>query len=217
MRQVLASVYVLAHNVAKPATEEESVPLPKAALLPSEAFAEQMREARQERGWSLADTSDRLRDRLGVSMHRSTVDKLERGRKARSVSLDDAFVIAAALDAAPLHLMVRRDKGRMRLHAAGRRPTYAAAEVREWVKGNIPLLGTYQDVRDLRFFEEFAPASEKGPVPGFAEIVNLTNDISEAHQDQDGEALEAAVDRLQAELELQRGHAKRLQRLGKGK
>lgn len=189
--------------------------LPKTALLPSEAFAEQMREARLERGWSLADMSDRLRDRFGVGMHRSTVDKLERGRKARSVSLDDAFVIAAALDVAPLHLMVRRDKGRMRLHASGRRPAFNASEIRAWVKGEVPLVGTYSDVRDVAFFNDFKPPEEEArrQTPHLAEIVKLVNDLTEAHQDKDGKALEKTVEALEAELELQRGHAKRLQRL----
>jgi transcriptional regulator with XRE-family HTH domain len=191
------------------------MPLPRNALLPSEAFAEQMREARLERRWSLADMAERLEERLGVSMHRSTVDKLERGRKARSVSLDDALVIAAALDVAPIHLIVRRDKGKMRLHAAGRRQTFAASEIRHWIKGEVPLLGTSREVADLRFFDEYRPEEEieRKQTPGLAEIVKLANDIIEAHQSRDGEALENAVAELEEQIAHQRVHAKRFKRL----
>jgi transcriptional regulator with XRE-family HTH domain len=72
-------------------------------LTPSEAFGRRLKEVRDRNGVSTASLMRRLDD-LGFRMRRAAIYEIEQGKRA--VSLDEAFALAAALDVAPLFLMV---------------------------------------------------------------------------------------------------------------
>lgn len=72
-------------------------------LTPGEAFAEQMKKARRSAGVTQADLSARL-ERLGFHLSRAAILEIE--KKSRRISLDEALAISAALDVAPVNMIV---------------------------------------------------------------------------------------------------------------
>jgi len=69
--------------------------------MPSEVFQRRMREERERRGISQRDMVQRLAD-LGHPMAQPAITRIESGK--RKVSLDEAVLIAVALDMAPEQL-----------------------------------------------------------------------------------------------------------------
>jgi transcriptional regulator with XRE-family HTH domain len=72
-------------------------------LTPSEAFGRRLKQVRDRNGVSTASLMRRLND-LGFKMRRAAIYEIEQGKRA--VSLDEALALAAAIDVAPLFLMV---------------------------------------------------------------------------------------------------------------
>jgi transcriptional regulator with XRE-family HTH domain len=105
--------------------------------------ARRVRYLRERLGWSQRDLADRLRN-LGAPIDRASVARLETGK--RGLSVDEAMRLAAALNVAPVHLLVDPD---------GDEPVQATptdqltpAEARDWIRGAMPLVS--QDPRGYR-------------------------------------------------------------------
>lgn len=73
------------------------------ARRPSEITAQQTREVRQRKRWTQQQLSDRIGE-LGGVMDRVVIAKIETGR--RGIPLDDALLLAVALNIAPSNLLL---------------------------------------------------------------------------------------------------------------
>lgn len=104
-----------------------------------QTVAQQIRVRRSGRGMTQQGLSDRL-NQLGAQLDRTTVAKIEAGR--REISLSETFSFALALDVAPVHLLVPIDSD----EPISLAPNLEAAphEVRAWIRGAMPL---HQDAR----------------------------------------------------------------------
>lgn len=107
-----------------------------------------MRERRE--GMSAAKLADRVKE-LGGKLDRVAISKIENG--ARGVSLDEALILAAALDIAPLHLFLPLDDNANARIAP--EIEVSARQARRWVRGQEPLPGM-----DERIFRTEVPRSE---------------------------------------------------------
>ena len=110
---------------------------------PSVLLGERIRELRTDRGWSLQDLADRMREH-GVKLHKTTVAKVETAE--RRVPLDELLTFAYVLDVAPVHLFVPPELQRsdVRIEVA---PDITPGPVglRAWMRGEVALTG--QDER----------------------------------------------------------------------
>lgn len=73
----------------------------------AEVVAQQVRRYRKARGMSAQNLSDACTG-LGLPIHRSVIANFENGRRAK-LDLGELFVIALALDVAPIMLMLPED------------------------------------------------------------------------------------------------------------
>jgi transcriptional regulator with XRE-family HTH domain len=87
-------------------------------------------------------------------MDRATIARIEGG--SRTVSIDDAFVIAAALDVSPIHLLTPTT-GEQDMHPAPT-TTRSPAQARRWVLATRPLPG--QDEVTFRHEEDLHQVTE---------------------------------------------------------
>jgi transcriptional regulator with XRE-family HTH domain len=111
---------------------------------PSQTFARQLRETRERKGWTQQDLAGQLWVQLGESMDQATVARIEQMRK-KNVSLNDVLMLAAALDVAPVHLVVPRNSDdEVQLGDKLRAP---ARLIRRWFRGERPLIGPEEDLR----------------------------------------------------------------------
>jgi transcriptional regulator with XRE-family HTH domain len=111
---------------------------------------------RKRRGWSQQELADRV-TATGHRMHRLTVAKIESGgTRAQNASIADVLALAAALDVAPLHLLVPLDDDAA--VAITPKEVHRAAVVRGWIRGGRPLRMDYDAL--LEFLAEI-PASER--------------------------------------------------------
>lgn len=101
---------------------------------PSQLFSERIREARERRRWSQQDLALRLAE-MGSPTDRATVARTETG--ARGISLDDALMLAAALDVSPVRLLLPTSQEDYVALAAGFK--VAAYHVEPWLLGLTPL------------------------------------------------------------------------------
>lgn len=101
---------------------------------PSQFFSERMRETRERRRWSQQDLALRLGE-MGAPTDRATVARTETG--ARGISLDDALMLAAALEVSPLALILPDDED----DRVALAPSYKidAELLRRWLVGVAPL------------------------------------------------------------------------------
>jgi transcriptional regulator with XRE-family HTH domain len=91
---------------------------------------------------------------LGGKLDRAAISKIENG--VRNVTLDEALMIAVALDVAPIHLFIPRDDGALVAVAPNLQPV-AAATAREWLRGRQQLSGL-----NKKTYETEVPDSEWG-------------------------------------------------------
>lgn len=78
-------------------------------ITPDEAFAERLREVRENARMTRAQLVDRLMEVVGYEeLSEQAIGAIE--RKGRRVSLSDAFALAAALGVAPINLMAPFEK-----------------------------------------------------------------------------------------------------------
>lgn len=107
---------------------------PDEAKSPSEVLAELLRAIRGRQGLSAQDVAETVR-RMGGTLDRAAISKIEGGR--RGVSLDEALLLAAALQVAPVHLLLpREDDAPVRVVPAA---SVSTAHARRWFRGIEPL------------------------------------------------------------------------------
>ncbi len=205
----------------------ENKPPPPVASKPSEIAARRMREIREAKRWSQQDVADRL-DEIGSPTDRATVARTEGA--ARGLSLDDAMMMAAALDVSPLSLSLPEDGDD--LVAVGPRLMYGADYVRRWICGLAPLplfladfrpAGVEEEKRNLispdgkewneraadernRFFELFLPLSRwrAWQRPGVRHLVQMADAFADAAGEANASEMRRCLSQLAAEIERQR-------------
>ncbi len=121
------------------------------ALAPTRALAARVRELREKRRLTAAQLAAAM-TRAGIKWDRSTVAKLETGRR-ENVSVAELLALAYVLEVAPVHLLVPLDDDQLYQVTPGR--VEPARSVRRWVRGAVPLDGT-----DPRAFWSEVPADE---------------------------------------------------------
>jgi transcriptional regulator with XRE-family HTH domain len=121
---------------------------------PGQVVARRVREVRERRGWSRDRLVARLTE-LGVEMGRPTISRIESGRgRAENVTVNELLALAAALDVAPVHLMVPlEDEARLAI-TSDWQPT--ALDARAWIRGT----GTTVDSENLRVYYSEVPDRE---------------------------------------------------------
>lgn len=124
---------------------------------PRDVVAARVREVRQKRRWTVAQLAERCAKVGAAGLTRQALYNLEatedrQGHPRRDVSVGDLLALAAALDVAPVHLLVPIEEG-------GYQPTPEIAlqsvSARAWIRGFKGLPGS-----DPRDFESEVPASE---------------------------------------------------------
>ncbi len=152
---------------------------------PSGVLAGQLPAIRARRQLSAEALAKRVKA-LGGGLDRAAISKIETG--ARGVSLDEALLLAVALDVAPLHLFVPRDDAQP--VALTPSLTASAPQVRQWVRGQQPLPG-----RDDRAYRTEVPDSEWDHVS--QRLKNAERAVTEAEQQRD--VAEAYLQRVSGE------------------
>ena len=122
------------------------------AARPSEILVERMKYLRTRQGMTAQDLAAAVA-KHGGNLSRATIAKIESG--LRGVSLDEALLLAYALNVAPLHLFVPTDERPMLIG----RWTVGSGRVREWMRGNYPALGGI----DRRVYDTEVPEEEWSP------------------------------------------------------
>jgi len=106
---------------------------------PGQVLAHRVREARKRRDWTQQQLADRLRE-LGFPTHRLTIAKIEKGgTRAENAPLREVLALAAALDVAPVHLLVPLEDEAM--VAVTPELFSQARHVRAWIRGRNILRG----------------------------------------------------------------------------
>ena len=146
----------------------------------SEIIAMRLVEAR--RGVTQAQLADRLRG-MGVKMDRASIAKIEARAKrsktkARKVTVEELFLLAAALGVSPLHLVLPLDdQSRVEISPTITRP---AKQIRAWVRGQMPL-----ERRDARMYYTEAPPHEFQEILDAAEHHRFAREAAIAAQLED--------------------------------
>jgi transcriptional regulator with XRE-family HTH domain len=166
-------------------------------LRPSEVFARRVREVRERQRWSQDDLARRLGE-LGLPMDRAQVARIE--RMDRKVSINEVFIIALALNVAPVHLLVPVTSFEPEVLLA---PKLAVTPrlARQWLRGQTAL--GEEDARS--YFAEISDdewsAHQK---PGINVVLQLAQQLVHAVVDEDRDRAAGLIDTLHADLEVQR-------------
>lgn len=103
---------------------------------PRETFQRQLHETRRRAGLTQEALAEKVRD-LGGALHATAITRIEKGR--RDVSLEEALLLAAALDVSPPSLFVPAGDVTMRLASEGK--IRSAVQVAGWARDLNPLEG----------------------------------------------------------------------------
>ncbi|MGW6258786.1 helix-turn-helix domain-containing protein [Streptomyces sp. NPDC055085] len=122
------------------------------ALGPTRWVAHRVRAVRERRGLTAQQVADALNDQ-GVGWQRSTVAKLESGRR-ENLSVAELLALSVVLEVAPVHLLVPTEDGVPYQTTPGSDPI-ASETVRRWVRGEGLLPGA-----DARAFWSEIPEAE---------------------------------------------------------
>ncbi|WP_119581064.1 helix-turn-helix transcriptional regulator [Streptomyces europaeiscabiei] len=106
---------------------------------PTSVIAKRVREVRDRRGLTAEQLAERLVN-LGVSWQRSTVAKLENGKR-ENVTVTEWLALAAALNVAPVHLLIPPDVGEGDTYQVTPETQVSATAARDWIRGRHPLPG----------------------------------------------------------------------------
>jgi transcriptional regulator with XRE-family HTH domain len=113
---------------------------------PSDVVAARVREVREKRRMTTVDLAARCAELGGPQLTVQTLYKLEGRRESpkshrpRPVTVDELFALAAALNVAPVSLLVPPD-GNKEPYAVTSEVSASRFEVRFWVRGLTPLAG----------------------------------------------------------------------------
>ena len=109
---------------------------------PSDVVAARVREVRGKRNLTVAQLAARCADLGAPDLTTQALYKLEQRRpgklRPRPVTVDELLALAAALNVAPVHLLVPPDDFRKSYQVTGT-ISERAAYVRHWIRGVIPL------------------------------------------------------------------------------
>ncbi len=146
--------------------------------------AARVREVRGKRHLTVAELADRCAEIGAPELTAQALYKLEGRRpgklRPRPVTVDELLALAAALNVAPVHLLVPIDGFRESYQVTGG-ISARAAYVREWIRGRLPLRDA-----DLREFFSQIPRAEHdwryagGPWPASAD--ELEDSDGEHHE-----------------------------------
>lgn len=147
---------------------------------PGEVLAHRVREIRARRGWTQQQVADRLAA-VGYPSHRLTVAKIEKGgTRADNAPLSEILALAAALDVAPVHLIVPLEDETAVAVTPGL--VVPAAVARAWVRGKHPL-AVQPNPNDLRAFASERPAQEiqeeMATASGISPVVQLLHRLAD--------------------------------------
>lgn len=106
---------------------------------PTSVIAKRVREVRDRRGLTAEQLAERL-VALGVNWQRSTVAKLENDKR-ENVTVTEWLALAAALNVAPVHLLIPPDAGEDDAYQVTPETQVAATTARDWIRGRHPLPG----------------------------------------------------------------------------
>jgi transcriptional regulator with XRE-family HTH domain len=142
-------------------------------VTPDVAFARRLREARDRAGLTRADLVGRLRDVVGYDgLSEQALGFIE--REERRVTLNDALALAAALDVAPVNLMVPFESPEPIIAEGADRPvfeptaelkvgehvTFIPGWARAWIKGTRTRFeATPREI--LRYYVDEVPPERK--------------------------------------------------------
>jgi transcriptional regulator with XRE-family HTH domain len=104
----------------------------KENLTPSQVVADQIKDRREAQGMS----QQQLAERIGETQ--STIARMESGR--RTISVDELFKVAVALDVAPVHLLAASFRGDSVPLLPGKL-RLKPMEARAWIRGHAPIAG----------------------------------------------------------------------------
>lgn len=122
---------------------------------PSEYLPHRIESVRRRREWTQSQLADAMNKwGNGTKIDRSTIAKIESGKRA--VSVDEVFWFAAALEVSPLTLLLPRRDEPVRVVPE---MTLPASGVVGWLRGLHPLIQGGTREQD-RFFEEERPSYE---------------------------------------------------------
>jgi transcriptional regulator with XRE-family HTH domain len=157
---------------------------------PSEVFADRLREIREVRRWTQQDLVDRL-ERMGEGYDRATIARME--IRKRTISLDEALMLSAALGVSPLHMFVPLASDDI-VRLAGR-TNVTAHDLRVWVQGYTPL-----DEEDRRTWLAAHSDAEIAVISTINSVIYLQEraaDLQDAILALEKEAAEDTLDDLQ--------------------
>lgn len=153
--------------------------------LPSEVLPTELAATRERHHVTQQQLAERLEE-LGSPIDRSTIGKIESGR--RGVAVDELFAFAAALGVPPMSLVVPRSAERMRVAPALEAD---AGDVMRWARGIRPLAQGWSTEEDRRFFDAM-PDSEaeayrrsanlRSIVAGVANLLMVSSWENEEHR-----------------------------------
>jgi transcriptional regulator with XRE-family HTH domain len=103
-------------------------------MVVSQHVAERVRKFRRQRDWSQAELANQV-SRLGVTMHQTAIDKVEKGK--RRVTVDELLLFASALDVAPALLLVPLGEAE-EVRVTPKESTHPHLAI-EWIAGDKPL------------------------------------------------------------------------------
>lgn len=106
-------------------------------VTPTAALVEALPDIRARQQLTLQDLGERIIGDLGGKLDRAAISKIE--NRSRGVSLDEAVLLAIALDVAPVHLIIPREDDQKVTLAPN--VTVTAAQAREWLRGQRALPG----------------------------------------------------------------------------
>jgi transcriptional regulator with XRE-family HTH domain len=182
-------------------TKGEAMPRGRAkAPTPRQVAARRIQEIRKAKGWSQQDLADRLGE-LGTPMDRATVARTEGG--TRGLSLDDAFLFAAALGVRPTSVFfgfVYNDPVQL-----SPKLTLPAGEARRWMHGQHPLRP-----EDFRTYYTEVPDEELAvrQHTALGQVMAGVQDLEAAWRDDDKERGAELIDHIQEWLDRARSELK---------
>jgi transcriptional regulator with XRE-family HTH domain len=115
----------------------------ESSLLPSQVFGQRMQEFRRARGLDQADLAQ-LMTAKGFPISQPTLSQIEKGRRKRGVTLDEAFAITEALRAVPAHLLTPPGDKLIRLSES---VATDGAGIRQWLVSGLPWTTGHQAVQ----------------------------------------------------------------------